>query len=177
MEEYPHWTAAVFQAISGSSEEVGAASALTEATQAFLADEESQIAAAFSAAVQTLPRQYAQWHKWFGHLIISEEYQDHLRQSRVVRSIGEYAMGLVRYGLSPVSFFEAARGVQLLADRLLMRHSGLRRPRRWTGPTQASRRGVRNAVVPPRGRLTSCVYLKASRDVTLLVVPRVWGSR
>ena len=155
LKRYPHWTAAVLEALSGSTE-VSASDTVTRAIQRVLEDEEAQIADAFNEAMQTLPREFGRWHVRFAEVPHApEEYQEQLRQSRVVRLAGEHARGLDRYGLSPVSFFQAARGVQLLADRLIEAALGPQAdlPTKETIPALEERRRLRGRPAPVSAQL------------------------
>jgi hypothetical protein len=120
LEQHPYWTGAVFQALAGPRQAPEQEQRVLEAIEQLRRDEDAEIAAAFARAIERLPREFGRWQAWFGKLPdVSEDYQYELRHMPVVKQTGEAAFGLIRYGLTPVTFIEAARGVQLLLDRLI----------------------------------------------------------
>ncbi len=83
-------------------------------------DEDREMTSAFVAALETLPESFQHWESWFAEVPPAPEaYQDALRQQAMVIDARPYTDGLVVFGLTPSTFVEASRGIELLARRLI----------------------------------------------------------
>src|SRR5262245_9093814 len=108
--EHPAWIARVFEALAGPEDIPEREKAITEAIEKLHEEEDAEIGRAFAdALVPTLPKEFRDWDVWF-------ERVQYLRNTTVVQYGMPFAAGLVAYGLTPATFFEAAHGIQLLTD-------------------------------------------------------------
>ena len=117
----PEWTAKVFEALASEDDIAKREKSISEAIESLHEEEDAEIGRAFAESlVPTLPKDFRNWDVWFkGVPKVPVVHQDFLRNLTVVKSGMPFAEGLVPYGLTPATFFEAAHGIQLLTDRLL----------------------------------------------------------
>lgn len=117
--EDPQWLAQVYEALGGEEPEAPSREAEIEAAiDSLLRNQEREIAAAFQGTAYSLPEDLRLWHRWFGRLRqvtaeVLRELQHYWPEASRSSDIAE----LLRYGLTPASFFEAAMGLQLLLER------------------------------------------------------------
>jgi len=116
----PAWTARVFEALAGSDDVTAREKSISAAIESLHEEEDAEIGRAFAESlVPTLPKEFRNWDVWFkGVSKALAGHQDFLRNTKVVCHGMPFAAGLVLYGLTPATFFEAAHGIQLLTDRL-----------------------------------------------------------
>ena len=120
LEDHNEWTAKVYLALAGADEAPDEEDELTQAIAQMRADEEREIACAFVTALETLPARFHQWERWFAEVSPApEDYQSYLRKQPIVTAGQVYADGLITFGMSPGTFAEATRGVELLLKRLI----------------------------------------------------------
>lgn len=120
LEEHAEWTAAIFEALASASETSDEETAIAESMQQIRNEEDTEIAEAFVAALSALPAPFANWDFWFEKVETApEDYQRYLSEHAIIRAAEGRADGLVVYGLTPSTFLEASRGIELLTDRLI----------------------------------------------------------
>jgi hypothetical protein len=120
LELHPEWTAAVYRALAGLQEVSDEDHEIVEAIQQIRGSEDAEIGRVFAEALEALPEEFHQWDQWFDHVpLVPEDYQTHLSEQIIVISGMPYAAGLIQYGMTPGTFLEGSRGVELLANRLI----------------------------------------------------------
>lgn len=121
LELHLEWTAAVFHALAGPQEVSDEDHEILEAIRQIRDSEDTEIGTAFAKTlIETLPPKFRQWDRWFDHVPLApKDYQAHLGEQIIVMKGMPYAEGLVSYGMTPGTFFEGSRGVELLVDRLI----------------------------------------------------------
>jgi RNA polymerase sigma factor (sigma-70 family) len=120
LERNPEWTAAVYRELAGPAELSEREEEIAAAIAGLRQDEDREIAAAFVSLVETLPERFRAWEKWFADVPPAPEpFQAHLRKQIVVIESRPHSGWLTAHGMTPATFLEAARVVELLLDRLL----------------------------------------------------------
>lgn len=120
LEDHNEWTAKVYQAFAGTDETPEEEYELTKVIEQMRADEDSEIAQAFVTALETLPDIFSQWESWFTEVPPApEEYQSYLQEQPTVIAGRPYTDRLITFGMTPDTFVEASRGVELLLRRLI----------------------------------------------------------
>jgi RNA polymerase sigma factor (sigma-70 family) len=122
LEEQNEWVARVYEAFagSGSDTEEDEDDGLTRAIEQVRENKDREIATAFSAALETLPEEFREWERWFSKVPAApKDYQRYLLKQVVVIESDDHGQELIKYGMTPSTFAEAARGIELLANRLL----------------------------------------------------------
>jgi hypothetical protein len=120
----------------------------------FQDDEATEIGTAFSELLAGLPPNFSAWDTIFAAVPDAPaRYQKMLAGERAVEIGGKYARGLVRYGLSPVMFAEAAYAVGGLLDRLAELARAPSHDRRMSPPTLAYLRRMSGEVAAGRFEL------------------------
>jgi RNA polymerase sigma factor (sigma-70 family) len=118
--KHGEWTAAIYAALSGPEEMPEEESEIGRAIDELHARTDKEIAQAFVLTVESLPPYFHDWASWFrGVPEVSRQFQEHLLGDAVVRAAMPHAWELVPRGLTPAVFIEAARGLELLCNRLL----------------------------------------------------------
>jgi len=116
----PGWLAQVYEALGSQAdgdvdvEELEIEAAIEE----IHADHDSEIAQAFSILTDSLPSPMVDWAYWFGTLPdIEPETAGELYARWSELGTGRDILDLTRHGITPVTFFETAAGLQLLLER------------------------------------------------------------
>jgi RNA polymerase sigma factor (sigma-70 family) len=117
VQEHPAWIAAVYDSLADVTVEAGVFD-VAHAIDALRHQEEREIGEAFTALLGELPDAFHDWTHWFeGVKPVDLDYQQELASRRSVQYSSEYALALVRYGMTPVTLYAAARGLELLFNR------------------------------------------------------------
>ncbi len=120
---HPDWTALIFQALAFPTEEAAEDNEIVLAIHELQARTDAEIGEALLLALENLPPYFRTWEYWFAEVPEAPEaYQDYLRRQLDVQQARPYSDELLPYGLTPSVFVEAARGLELLCDRLI-RHA------------------------------------------------------
>jgi RNA polymerase sigma factor (sigma-70 family) len=120
LERHAEWVATVYRELAGHEKMPKGEQEIADAIATLRKDEEREIASAFVSLIETLPEEFRAWDEWFGGVpLASKQYQVEFRQKVVVAETLPYSEWLVTHGMTPATFVEAARGVELLVDRLL----------------------------------------------------------
>jgi DNA-directed RNA polymerase specialized sigma24 family protein len=118
----PEWVAKVYSELgeTGETQLSEEEKAVRDAVIQIRDDEEAEIGLAFKEALLTdLDDEFTNWESWFNRVpIVDEKIQHDLRQEFSVEQAQPISEGLVKYGMTPVTFFEAAHGVELLLNHL-----------------------------------------------------------
>jgi hypothetical protein len=78
--------------------------------------EAKEIGVAFNLMTQQLPRDLLNFDRYFSRLDIGQEYLNYLASQPAVENGGPYAKEFIRFGMTPETIAEAARGIQILLD-------------------------------------------------------------
>ncbi len=118
----PEWVGQVFHVLGVGQEEEAAGEAEAELERAIAelrSAEDYEIGAAFSALIEGLPPALVAWDELFRDVPqIPVQAYETLRESPSVREAGRCAYGLLRFGITPATVFEATVGVSLFLDQL-----------------------------------------------------------
>jgi RNA polymerase sigma factor (sigma-70 family) len=119
--KHGEWVAQVYRVLGGIEEISEKEKEIDRAVGMILAKEEEEIGRAFTQALlQNLDPCFRDWDEWFADVPqVDAEYQEELEALSAVQHGAPYSLGLVKYGMTPATFYQAARGIQLLANRLL----------------------------------------------------------
>lgn len=132
LDEHSPWVAQVFEALAGDEPTPEATTELVRTIEAIHQNEEDEIAEAFVTALETLPERFHLWSKWFPAVdaadvqgfakwaVTLRVVQTALRQSKSPSVVEK----LLEFHLIPSTFIEAARGIELLANRLIQTAAG-----------------------------------------------------
>jgi hypothetical protein len=124
--KHPQWVARVYEALGDVEELSEKEKAIDQAVQEIFAHEEREIGRAFAQLLDNLHPRFGDWDDWFGAVPqVAEEYQAELLALPVLEHGGDLAKGLVKYGMSPGTIYSAARGIELLSNRLLRWATGI----------------------------------------------------
>lgn len=119
--ENPEWVAKVYGGLGVDDEEIDEAEAeIEEAIESMQASEDEEIGIAFAALLDGLPAAYRSWEWIFSDVpTVSNHVLDGLRAHASVAGKHELVEGLLRYGITPATIFDATVGISLFVDRLL----------------------------------------------------------
>jgi hypothetical protein len=116
--ESPKRVAEVYAAVAGS-EHTDERDSLAHELDRLRNEHEEEIVEAFVLCIQTLPERFHDWNHWFRDVPDApNSFQQFLRE-KAKREMRSEIHGLIRWGLTPTVFIEAARGLELLCDRIL----------------------------------------------------------
>ena len=116
----PEWAAQVYELLGMGLEAPEEGQEIRQAIEAMRASEAEATAVAFAVLMDTLPPKFARWSHWFSDVPTAPaDEQAALADLDEVRQAGSHASGLIHFGVTPATLVGAARGVELLADRLI----------------------------------------------------------
>jgi hypothetical protein len=120
LERHSAWTASVYQALAGERATPEEESRIAIAMRDMRLEEDREIGEAFAAAIRSLPRSFRDWRGLFANVPPAPlDYRAHLADQLVVIAAGRYGNELIEYGMTPATFHGAARGIQLVAARMI----------------------------------------------------------
>jgi hypothetical protein len=159
VQDHPEWIAVIYDSLADAKVEAGVFD-VSHAIEAIRRQEEREIGEAFTALVGELPDHLHDWTHWFRDVKPADsDYQRELTQRRSVQHSSQDALGLVEYGMTPVTLYSAVRGLELLFNRI---------ERSARGGS-----GDRGDAAPSRNelRLPKSVYLNFGSDLAPIRVP------
>jgi RNA polymerase sigma factor (sigma-70 family) len=118
VEENPEWLAKIYDSLAEYKDEAEG-SAVARAIEALRREEEREIGEAFGALIGELPAVFHAWPQWFESVkTVDPEYQKELQGHCSVQNSAKEAFGLTAYGMTPTTLFSAARGLEMLFNRM-----------------------------------------------------------
>ncbi len=134
LEENPEWLAKIYDCLAETSEETEE-SEVSRAIAALRGKEDQEIGEAFAALIKELPSDFHDWPQLFRNIdTVDRKFQRELINHRSVPHSDE-SFGLTAYGMTPVTFFSAARGLEMLFQRTeRAARAGVRAGRAAEGP-------------------------------------------
>jgi RNA polymerase sigma factor (sigma-70 family) len=119
IQDDPEWMALVYEALGAEKDESSDDEDQVEASIGLvLGDEEREIGEAFSELTENLSPHMRNWPELFRQVPrIPERAHALLDAKWQARGAGRWASGLIYYGITPATVFEATVGISLLLDR------------------------------------------------------------
>lgn len=116
--ERREWVAKVYATLAGDDADQEAETAVGQAVKSLRSRESREVGEAFEQLLEgTEP--LANWRRYFGDLPDADvEIQRYLEQDESVAAAGRYGYAFLSKGLTPMMFFGATRGLQLMFDRV-----------------------------------------------------------
>ena len=120
LEDHPEWVAHVYETLGIREDSDDEPSSVQAAIDMLRDEEEKEIGEAFVALLQALPGEFRAWNNFFGDLLaVTPDEQDYLLEDpSFVEGVPD-RWQLAKRGLTPLMFFSAVRGLELLFDRLI----------------------------------------------------------
>lgn len=112
------WVAQVYGALGAGDGEQDLDNDMAAALVRLRNDEVQEIADAFETLVENLGPFFMDWEQWFGEVRPAQQEIEHLlADEELGGALGPHGTELLSFGLTPLMFQAAARGLQLLFDR------------------------------------------------------------
>ena len=134
---HPEWLAEIYAALGTETNDEGADAQGYRWLEVSLADEQLEIAEAWSSLLDKLdgakaPAGLGRWEQALQGIVETDQaFVRHLQAQDSVRKGGPAAQRLLRYGLTPFMLFDSLRSMELLFNRML---------RSWRAPAEAQAR-------------------------------------
>lgn len=134
--ERREWVATVYSTLAGDDSGQEAETAVGQAVRSLRSRESREVGEAFEQLLEgTEP--LANWRRYFGELPdADDDIQRYLEQDESVAAAGRYGYAFLSKGLTPMMFFGATRGLQLMFDRVrrsAVRQADVRTLELWRG--------------------------------------------
>ena len=117
-QEGRNWVATVYSALAGRENERADETAISLAMNELRSKEAREVGVAFAELVCQV-RWLSSWREHFPNLPEADERTvEYLARDESVQGAGEHGQALLALGLTPMMFFGATRGLQLMFDRV-----------------------------------------------------------